>query len=98
MECNESYENRESKWALWAAIKLFKAGGGKCSKSFTNIFDDILFKDKLPEECMLSLLGPIFKGKGDSLIPNYYRGINLFELAFLKNYTRSFWMGVFVRW
>ena len=28
------------------AIELFKAGGDKCLKSFTNIFNDILFKDK----------------------------------------------------
>ena len=32
------------------AIELFKAGGDKCLKSLTNIFNDILFKDKLPEE------------------------------------------------
>ena len=31
------------------AIKLFKAAGGKCLKSLTNIFNDNLFKDKLPE-------------------------------------------------
>ena len=31
-------------------IELFKAGGDKCLKSLTNIFNDILFKDKLPEE------------------------------------------------
>ena len=36
------------------AIELFKAGGDKCLKSLTNIFNDILFKDKLPEEWMLS--------------------------------------------
>ena len=34
-------------------IELFKAGGDKCLKSLTNIFNDILFKDKLPEEWML---------------------------------------------
>ena len=32
------------------AIELFKANGGKCLKSLTNIFNDILFKNKLPEE------------------------------------------------
>ena len=30
------------------AIELFKADGGKCLKSLTNIFNDILFKNKLP--------------------------------------------------
>ena len=32
------------------ALILFKAGGDKCLKSLTNIFSDILFEDKLPEE------------------------------------------------
>ena len=28
------------------AIELFEAGGDKCLKSFTNMFNDLLFKDK----------------------------------------------------
>ena len=32
------------------AIEMFKAGGDKCLKYLTNIFNDILFKDKSPEE------------------------------------------------
>ena len=64
------------------AIELFKAGGDKCLKSFTNIFNDILFKDKLPEEWMMSLLVSIFKGKRDHLNPNSYRGIKLLGHAF----------------
>ena len=47
------------------ALEIFKAGGDKCLKSLTNIFNDILLKSKLPEEWMLSSLVPIFKGKGD---------------------------------
>ena len=43
------------------AIELFKSGGDKCLKSLTNIFNDILFKNKLPEEWMWSSLVPIFK-------------------------------------
>ena len=35
-------------------VEFFKAGGDKCLKVLTNTFNDILFKDKLPEECMLS--------------------------------------------
>ena len=64
------------------AIELFKAGGDKCLRSLKNVFDDILFKCKLPEEWMLSPLVPIFKGKGDPLNPNSYRGIKLVEHAF----------------
>ena len=61
---------------------MFKAGGDKCLKYFTNIFNDILFKDKLWEEWMLSSFVPIFKGKGDPLNPNSYWGIKLLEHAF----------------
>ena len=55
------------------AIELFKDGGDKCLKSLTNYFSDILFKDKLQEEWMLSSLAPIIKKKGDPLNPNSYR-------------------------
>ena len=48
--CNESYENQESKWASGIAKELLKAGGDKCLKSLSTIFNDILFKEKLPEE------------------------------------------------
>ena len=51
-------------------------------KSLTNRFNDILFKDKLPEEWMLSSLVPIFKGKGDPLNPNSDRGIKLLKHTF----------------
>ena len=64
------------------AIELFKAGGDKCFKSLTNIFNDIMFKDKLREEWMVSSLVQIFKGKGDPLNPNSYRGIKLLNHAF----------------
>ena len=64
------------------ALEMFKAGGDKCLRSLTNIFNDILFKDKLLEEWMLNSLVPIFKEKGDPLNPNSYRGIKLLEHAF----------------
>ena len=64
------------------ALEMFKAGEDKCLKSLTNIFNGILFKNKLTEEWMLSSLVPIFKGKGDPLNPNSYRRIKLFEHAF----------------
>ena len=50
-----------------AVIEMFKAGVDRSLKSLTDILN-ILFKDKLPEECMLSSLVPIFKGMGISLI------------------------------
>ena len=63
------------------SVELFEYVGNKCLKSLTNIFN-ILFKDKLLEEWMLSSLVPIFKGKGYLLNPNSYRGIKLLEHAF----------------
>ena len=65
------------------AIEVFKAGGHKCLKSLTNIFNDILFKDKLSEEWMLSLLVQVFKKKGDPLNPNSYRGMKSLEHTFI---------------
>ena len=61
---------------------MFKVGGDKCLKSLTNIFNGILFKDKLLEEWLLSSLVPIFKGNGDLLNPSSYRGIKLLEHAY----------------
>ena len=70
------------------AIGMFKAGGDNCLKSLTNIFNDILFKDKLPEEWMLSSLVSIFKGKVDPLNPNPCKGIKLLEHP-LKLYEKT---------
>ena len=64
------------------AIELFKTGGDKSLKSLTNIFNGILFKDKLLAEWILSLLVTIFKGKEDPLNSNSYRGIKLLVHAF----------------
>ena len=52
---------RKASGASGVAIELFKAGGNMCLTSLTNVFSDILFKDKLPEEWMLCSLVPIFK-------------------------------------
>ena len=64
------------------ALEMFKAGKDKCLKSLTNIFSDILFNNKLPEQWLFSSLVPIFKGNGDPLNPNSYKGIKLLEHAF----------------
>ena len=64
------------------ALEMFKVGGDKCLISLTNIFNDISFKDKLPEEWLLKSLVPNIKGKGDLLNPNSYLGIKLLENAF----------------
>ena len=63
-------------------LEMCKVGGDKCLKSLTNIFNDIFFKDKLPEEWLLSSLVPISKEKGDPLYSNSYRKKKLLELVF----------------
>ena len=57
MVCNEWNDNLESK-SLGVALEIFKADGDKCLKSLTNIFNT-LFKEKLPEEWMMSSLVPV---------------------------------------
>ena len=64
------------------ALEMFKAGGDTCLEALTNIFNDILFKDKVPEEWMLNSLVPMFKWKGDPLNPNSCREMKLLEHAF----------------
>ena len=64
------------------AIKLFEGGRDKCLKSKPNINNDILLKDKLPNEWMMSSLVPSFTGKGDPFHPNSYSGIKLLVHAF----------------
>ena len=66
----------------WIVLEMFKVGGDKCLKSLTNIFSDILFKEKLLEEWMLLSLVPIFQEKGDPFSSKSYRGIKLLEHAF----------------
>ena len=62
------------KWTeLWSGKQvgpqeMFKTGGNKCFNSLANIFKDILCRQKLPVEWMLSLLVLIFKGKRIPLI------------------------------
>ena len=41
---------RKASGSFGVAIEFFKVGRDKYLKSLTNIFNDILFKDKLPEE------------------------------------------------
>ena len=77
--CNKYMKIEKASGASGVGIELFENGGEKCLKSLTNIFNDTLFKDKLLEEWMLSVLVPIFKGKAGSLS---YSGIKLLEHAF----------------
>ena len=50
--------------------EMLKAIREPCLISVTAISSYILFEDKLSEKRMLSLLVPVFKGKGEPLDPN----------------------------
>ena len=80
-------------------LEIFKAVGDKCLKSLTNIFNDILLKDKSLEEWVLSSLVPIFRVKENSLNPNSYRGIKSLEHTLdFRLQTKRYWKDVWVRW
>ena len=61
---------------------MFNAGGDTCLKYLTTIFNDILLEVRYQSNGMLSSLVQIFKGKGNPLNPNSYRGIKLLDNAF----------------
>ena len=83
MRCGMNFMKiRKAGGSSGADIELSKAGGDKCWKSLPNIFNDMLFKDKLSEEQILSSLLPTFEGKGNPLNSNSCRGIKLIEYAF----------------
>ena len=68
-------------------VEMLKTGGDGCLKSLAKIFNEVLFKNLLPEDSSLSSLAPIYKGKVDPLNINSYRGIKILEHAF-KLYER----------
>ena len=68
-------KNGKSRGPSGVVLGMLKAGGEPCLNSLTAIFIAVLFEGKLPEECMLSSMVPIFKEEEDFLSPNSYRGI-----------------------
>ena len=71
--------------------EVLKAAGDPCIDVLTTICNQILFKGKMPDYWKLSSLIPLYKGKGDSLSTNSYRGIKLLEHSFklLENVFES---------
>ena len=59
--CNNRMKIGKESGPSGVAIELFKAREDNCLKYLRNIFNDILFKKKLPKEWIL---------KGDPLNPN----------------------------
>ena len=66
--CNNMKNGTASK-PSGVMLEILKASGEPCLNSLTAIFN-IYFEYKLPEEWMLCLLEPIFKGNEDPLSPN----------------------------
>ena len=59
--------------------EMMKAGGESSMIEFTKVLADVWKKEKIPEEWKRSLTVAIYKGKGDPLQCNSYRGIRLLE-------------------
>ena len=61
---------------------MIEAAGYCGVKMLREVANDVLMKNTLPEELKHSALVPLYKGKGDPLSPNSYRGIKLLEHGF----------------
>ena len=59
--------------------EMMKAGGESSMIEFTKVLADVWKKEKIPEEWKRSHTVTIYKGKGDPLQCNSYRGIRLLE-------------------
>ena len=78
-------KNGKASGSSGVVSEIVKAAGEPCLNFLITIFIDDLFESKLPEEWMLSSLVVTFKGEGDFLSPNLYRGIKLLEHDFKLN-------------
>ena len=60
VQCAMNYMKiRKASGTSGVAIELLKAGEDKCLKSLTNIFNNILLKEKSLEQWVLNFLVPI---------------------------------------
>ena len=58
-------------------VKVWKCMGEMEIKFLTRLFNRLLMGKRMPEECRMSVLIPIYKNKGDAQCCGNYRGIKL---------------------
>jgi hypothetical protein len=61
---------------------MIRAAREKCVRMLTAMANDLLFNHVLPEELKHSTVVALYKGKGDRLSCNSFRGIKLLEHSF----------------
>ena len=59
--------------------EMMQALGGFGSRWMTDLINNIVKEDYIPDDWRKSILVPVYKGKGDSLVCGSYRAINLLE-------------------
>ena len=74
--------NKKAPGPSGITAEVLKAAGDPCIDVLTTICNQILFSGKMPDYWKLSSLIPLYKGKGDPLSTNSYRGIKLLEHSF----------------
>ena len=57
-----------------------KAAGGFGSGGMTDLINNIVKEDCIPDDWRKSILVPVYKGKGDPLVCGSHRAIKLLEL------------------
>ena len=59
--------------------EMMKAAGGFGSRWMTDLINNIVKEDCIPDDWRKSILIPVYKGKGDPLVCGSYRAIKLLE-------------------
>ena len=59
--------------------EMMKASGGFGSRWMTDLIDNIVKEGCIPDDWRKSILVPVYKGKGDTLVCRSYRAIKLLE-------------------
>ena len=58
---------------------MIRAGGNEIINPITRLANRIIYEGKIPEDCNLSYIVSCYKGKGDALSRDSYRGLKLLE-------------------
>ena len=80
-------KNDKSTGPTGVAAEMLKASGESGARWMSDLFNTVVKKGIIPEDWSKSWMVSIFRGKGDALECNSYRGITLLEHA-LKVFER----------
>ena len=60
-------------------IEMIRSAGKEIIKSITNLANKIIKEDRIPSDWNLSYIVKLYKGKGDALSRDNYRGLKLLD-------------------